>query len=141
MINIKKVRPMFTSIIVTKDKYGVDDVPQGALVNAKQIQGALKEYQTVIAVGHAVREVKVGEVVMIDPRRYAKYKPYKAGDGMRDGIEGKEREIIGYDIPSIEIDGKEYLVIEENDVSFVIEESETVKDSAIIIPGQKIIGV
>lgn len=141
MINIKKLRPMFTSIIVTKDKYGVDDVPQGALLNAKQIQGALKEYQTVIAIGSAVRDVKVGEVVMIDPRQYAKYKPYKAGDGMRDGIEGKEREIIGYDIPTVEMDGREYMVIQERDITFVIEESEEVKDSPIIIPGQKLIGV
>lgn len=137
---IKKVKPMFSGIITTKDKYGIDDVPKSVLIDPKQMQGSLKEYQKVVAVGPMVRDVKVGDLVKINPMDYAVYDDYKPGDGMRKKIK-KEADIpIGFDIPTIKIDGIEHMFIKESDVEYVVEEWEDEKlESELIIPDKSII--
>lgn len=137
---IKKIKPMFTSVITTKDKYGIDDQPKGTIIDPKKISGALKEYQKVVAVGSAVRDVKVGDIVMINPERFARYEPYRAGDGMREKIDGSGRKLLGFEFPTVEIDGVEHLLIEERDITFVVEEWEEDKpDSGIIHPDNSFI--
>lgn len=131
---------MFTTIIVTKDKYAIDDLPQSAIIDPKKMQGTLKEVQKVIAVGDAVRNVKVGDMVCINPVPYAKYGPYKPGDGMRVVINGQEKKLLGYDIPPIEIDNVEYMMIQERDVVYVVEEWEDVKPASdLILPDKSLI--
>ena len=65
---LKKIKPLFTSVVTTMDKYE-DDVIVNGLVN--QTAGTLKEYQKVIAIGSSVRDIKVGDLVSINPSRYA----------------------------------------------------------------------
>ena len=66
MLKIKKIRPMFTSLITTMDKYE-QDVKIGGLIDTTRQQGGLKEYQKVLAVGNSVRDIKVGDVVCVNP--------------------------------------------------------------------------
>ena len=138
-MNIKKVKPLFSSIIVTKDKYSIDDVPKGAFIDPKAAQGSLKEHQTVIAVGPMVRDIKVGDIVKLNPAQYARYAPYKTADGMREKINGEGRAFLGYEIPNIEIDGVSYLLIQDRDCEYIVEEYEEDKDSPLIIPDKSII--
>lgn len=131
---------MFSGVVTTKDKYGIDDVPKGTLIDPKKVQGSLKEYQTIVAVGSLVRDVKVGDVVKINPTAYAKYAPYKPGDGMRVVINGQEKTLLGYEIPTVELDGVEHLFIQERDIEYIVEEFEEDKeDSQVIIPSKDII--
>ena len=90
MINIKKIKPMFNGIITTMDKYDDDTKVNGVIVKAS---GALMEFQKVIAVGAAVKCMKEGDLVCIDPKRYA---VMKHQDGsMRDGVI-TDNPIVGY---------------------------------------------
>ena len=59
MMKIKKIKPLFNSLITTMDKYE-EDVTNNGIIDTKRQEGSLKEYQTVIAVGTTVRDIKVG---------------------------------------------------------------------------------
>ena len=66
MINIKKVRLTANYILTTKDTYNGES-DGGVIIPA----GTLKEYQKVVAVGPMVRTIAVGDVVSVNPKRYA----------------------------------------------------------------------
>lgn len=111
-IRIKKIRPMFTALVTTKDEYGKGDIEIG-----------IKPYQRIIAVGDSVRNIKVGDVVCINPIRYAKMK-HKEGS-LKDGIIG-DNPVVEYNIPTVEIDGMDYLLIDNADIRYVIEDYEEI---------------
>ena len=67
---IKKIRPMFTSLITTMDTYKVDVMNEFGLIESNKTVGNLKEYQKVIAVGPNVKNIEVGDIVCINPKRY-----------------------------------------------------------------------
>lgn len=119
MIKIKKIKPLFTSIVTTMEHYGVDEF-KGALIDPTKRQGMLKELQKVIAVGSAVRDIEVGDLVKINPARYAVRK-YEENSVKKDLMENK---IVGYNIPQIEIDGQTYLMLQNSDIEFVVTEYE-----------------
>ena len=77
-MNIKQIRPMANYLVTTREEYGEEDIKRGNLI-VKQ-KGTLKEYQKVVAVGPVVRGVQVGDLVCINPRRYAVAKCYEAMD-------------------------------------------------------------
>lgn len=71
MLRIKKIKPTYTTVITTADKFDKDDMQNGVITAKK---GDLKLYQRVVAVGSMVREFKVGDLVMINAENYAKKK-------------------------------------------------------------------
>lgn len=121
MLNIKKIRPLFTKIVTTLDRYEDDQTTEGGLIVAKKQAGAVKEYQRIIAVGTNSAGLKVGDVVMINPARYAVVKHEKGS--LKDGVI-KDNPVIGYNLPIIELDGVQHLLLETQDVDYVIEEYE-----------------
>jgi co-chaperonin GroES (HSP10) len=131
-MNIKKIKPMFTSILVTKDIY-TTDVKEGGLIT--RTSGTVKEYQKVIAVGESVRGIKVGDLVHIDPKKYA-VKKYKE-DSVKSDL--MTNQIIGYDIPQVILEGRNYLLIDSSDVKYIIEDYEEDISSDIIKPKTDII--
>ena len=138
MINIKKIKPTFNGIITTMDKYDDDTKVNGVIVKAS---GALMEFQKVIAVGAAVKCMKEGDLVCIDPKRYA---VMKHQDGsMKDGVI-TDNPIVGYNFNMVNINGETYLYLYDSDVRYVVEdyeeiESEKPKKSKIINPKKPII--
>lgn len=125
-INIKKIKPMFTKILVTKNMYDdVTYIPGTQIIDSTKLKQGVKEYQTVVAVGDSVREVKVGDLICINPINYA-VKKYKKDD-MHDNLEEYSNQIIGYAFPEIELDGKPYLYLDIRDIDFIIEEWEPIK--------------
>lgn len=132
-MNIKKIKPMFTSVLVTKDVYTAD-VKKGSIIT--QASGAVKETQKVIAVGDSVRSVKEGDLVYIDPSRYAVHK-YKEDSVKADLM---TNQIVGYDIPQVEMEGRHYLLIDERDIKYVIEDyDEDAPESELIHPNNSIV--
>ena len=57
MIEIKSIKPLFTGIITTADKYTEDDVPKSGIVF--KVEGSVRDYQKVLAVGSSVRDIKI----------------------------------------------------------------------------------
>ena len=134
MLKIKSIKPMFDSLVTTMNKYEQDGFENGVIV--KQA-GSLKEYQTVIAVGPAVRNIEVGDTVMINPIRYAKMK-HKEGS-LKNGVI-TDNPVIGYEFKTVTINDEECLYLQSQDImySFEGEEVEDKKDN-FILPDNKII--
>ena len=137
MLKIKKIKPMFTALITTMDKYEEDVRTSGGLLDVNKQQGGLKEYQTVIAVGTTVRDIKIGDLVCINPTRFA-VKQHREGT-LKDGVIS-DNPVIKYNFDIIEIDGKQCLLLQDRDIDFIIEEYEEVPDptpSTLIKPEEK----
>lgn len=137
MIKIKKIKPMFTALVTSMDKYEEDQSTVGGLIDVSKRAGSLKEYQTVISVGGSVRDIAVGDLVCINPQRYA-VKQHQAGS-LKDGIIG-DNPVLRYNFDIVELDGKECLLLQDRDIDFVIEEYEEVADEpvpSIIQPEKK----
>lgn len=137
MLNIIKIRPMANYLVTTKDEYTEDDVERGGLMI--KIAGSLKEYQKVVAVGPMVRGIQVGDLVCINPKRYAQYK-HKPGS-LKDGVI-TDNPIVSYNFNVIELDHISHLLLTDQDIDFVIEEWNDEKEpekSNIIVPERKII--
>ncbi len=132
---IKKVTPMFNGLVTTLNKYPLDLKTKGGIIDTTKA-GAVKEYQTVVAVGPMVRGINVGDIVYINPKRYAVMK-HKEGS-LQDGVI-KDNPVVGYNFDIIEIDGTEHLYLQDGDIKFVAEIEEKESDPAIITEPQLIV--
>ena len=136
MLHIKAIKPVFTNILVTGNKYEEDEKQNGLIIAKK---GDLKLYQTVMAVGSMVRDVKVGDQVMINPKNYAvkKYDPNSVKEDM--GMNST----IGYNMPWVTIDDdkgnpEECLLLVDRDIEFVFEGEEVLEEkTTLIMPKDK----
>ena len=115
---------MFTNIVTTMNTYEDDIVTASGLLDTRKQKGALKEYQTVIAVGNAVRDIFPGDVVCINPIRYAQYKHDK--NSLKDLATSNP--VTGYNFNVVEVDGKDCLLLYDQDIRYVIEDYEEVPD-------------
>lgn len=134
MLKLKKIKPMFTTIVTTANKYTQDELVNG-VINPNAQKDSLKSYQTVVAVGDSVRSIKVGDVVEIDPIRYAVMK-HREGS-LKDGVI-TDNPIIGFNFKTVILDGVMHLLIEDRDVKYVIEDFEEVEESNILQPDKTI---
>lgn len=123
IVNIKKLTPMGSKILTTCDRYE-EEVEKDGIIDTEKSEGAVKEFQTVIAVGPYCRNVKVGDLVQINPARYV-VKRYKDGSLKDNAI--KQNEVIGFNFPLIEVDNKICMLLFEEDVDFIVNEFETVE--------------
>lgn len=130
MLHIKSIKPLFTNIVTTGNKYEEDMKDNGIIVANK---GDLKLYQKVLAIGSSVRDIQVGDTVMIDPKNYAvmKYDPNSIKNDM------DMNKVIKWNLPWVVIDDKEgnpqdCLLLSDRDVKFVFEGEETNENIIIL---------
>ena len=135
MIKINKIKPMFTAILTTMDTYEDDVTCNSIIVKTK---GTIKEYQKVVAVGDTVRSVKVGDLVCINPKRYAVVKHQEGS--LQDGVVS-DNPVVRYNFDIIEMNDTPYLLLQDSDISYIIEEFEEIKNEKLIVPDTKLIGI
>ena len=135
-MNIKKIKPLFTAVVVTAKVYPAD-YKEGSILSPKA--GKLMEYQEVIAVGDSCRGIEVGNLVCIDLSNYADWK-YKK-NSIKSDMEELTNEIIGYHVPQITIDGKKCLYLDIRDIKYIVEEyyDKENEESLLITPDKGII--
>lgn len=134
MLKIKKIKPMFNRILVTSDKYE-KDIKQGGVVTITA--GTLKEYQRVISVGSTVRDIKEGDLVLINPTRYAVRKHNEGS--LKNGVV-TDNPVTSYNFNLVDVDGKICILLYDQDIDYVIEEyEEATEPSSLIIPDNKLI--
>ena len=109
---------MFNGLITTMNRYEQDVKVKGTDLIDSSKSNAVKEYQTVVAVGPMVRGIEVGDTVFINPNRYAVMK-HKAGS-LQDGVI-KDNPVIGYNFDIVEIEGVNHLYLQDSDIKFVAE--------------------
>ena len=131
MLHIKKIKPLFTSIITTGDKFEKDMV-SGNVILAKK--GDIKLWQTVIATGSTVRDIKIGDKVMINAENYLVKKYNK--NSIQNDLDNNPS--LGYRFNWVTIDDekgepKECLLLNDRDILYVFEGEE--KDDEIFMPG------
>lgn len=137
-INIKKITPTFTTVVTTMDKYEKDAMTSTGLLDSSKQQGQLKEYQIVLAVGASVRACKVGDLVKVDPSKYAIYKQRKVPN-ISEEMESYSKQLTGYQFRTLEIAGEMCMLLLDNDIEYVVDEYENIEPPKILIPGSKII--
>ena len=134
MLKIKKIKPMFNRILVTSDKYE-KDIKQGGVVTITA--GTLKEYQRVISVGSTVRDIKEGDLVLINPTRYAVRKHNEGS--LKNGVV-TDNPVTSYNFNLVDVDGKICILLYDQDIDYVIEEYEEITEpSSLIMPDNKLI--
>ena len=118
---IKKIRPLFTMVVTTAVRYRGDQFAEkdGLILDTRKMDGSMNPFQTVVAVGTHVQGIKEGDVVKIDFSRYtrARHIPGKIEDNVQ-----SDNLSAFVEIPFVEIDGKQYLKLQNNDIEYVIEE-------------------
>ena len=130
MLHIKKIKPLFTSIVTTGEKFEEDMIEGNVIVAQK---GDLKLWQKVLAVGSAVRDIKVGDMVMINAEHFAIRKFSK--DSIQNDLDNNPS--LGYKFNWVTVDDEkgnpqECLLINDRDVEYVFEGEE--KNNTIILP-------
>lgn len=123
---------MFNRVLTTCELYN-EDVTNDGIIDASKEEGGIREYQTVVACGPMVKNVKPGDLVVINPTRYQVMK-HKEGS-MKDGVI-TDNPVVAYNFPILPINDTAYLYIYDSDVDFVIKEWEEVdspKEEAEII--------
>lgn len=122
MLKLKKITPTFNHVLTTKHVYEKDVTENGMILETK---GTVKNYQRVIAVGPTVKVCKPGDIVMIDPIRYAKMK-HEPGS-LKDGVV-TDNMAVAYNIPLINVNGKDCMYIYDTDIQFIMDDFEEVED-------------
>ena len=135
MLKIKTIKPLFTSIVTTGDKFE-KDVTVGGIIQQDQKKGDLKLYQKVLAVGSAVRDIKVGDMVMINPIAYVLKKYSK--DSVQNDMDNNPT--LSINIPTVPVTDEkgntsDCLLLTDRDIQFVFEGEEV--NEGIIIPEKK----
>lgn len=126
MLKVNKIKPLFTALITTMDKYEQNNITEEGLIDTTKQEGALKEYQKVLAIGDAVRGIKVGDLVCVNPTRFAVRKHEKGS--MRDGVI-TDNPVVTYNFDVVEMGGNQCLLLQDRDIEYVIEDYEEVPDS------------
>lgn len=132
MLHVTKIKPLFDHLLITADKFEKDMVHNGVILAGK---GDLKLWQTVVAVGSVVRDIKVGDKVMINPNDFAVKKYNK--NSVQNDLDNNP--VLTYNFPFETIDDekgepKDYLYISDRNVKYVFEGIEK-DDSLLILPG------
>ena len=122
---LKKIKPTFTRLVTTADRYTFEDSITETGMVIPDMEGAIKDIQTVVAVGDGVREIKEGDKVSLNFKRFAQYK-YSKNSAKAD-MEEYNNQIVSYAFTFVEIDGVDYLFLDNQDVEFIIKEYKEVE--------------
>ena len=132
MLHVTKIKPLFDHLLITADRFEKDMIHSGVILANK---GDLKLWQTVVSVGSVVRDIKVGDKVMINPNDFAVKKYNK--NSVQNDLDNNP--VLTYNFPFETIDDekgepKDYLYISDRNVKYVFEGIE--KDESLILPGK-----
>lgn len=111
---IKKIKPLFTTVITTMNRFEKDIYKNGMIVNR---EGEVDMFQEVLEVGDCVKGIKKGDLVHIDPIRYGILK-HDVNSIKNDGT------VKSYNIPTITICDKPCFKLQQSDIDYVVEEWE-----------------
>ena len=135
-MNIKKIKPLFTAVVVTANIYS-RDYKEHNIISPKA--NKLKEYQKVVAVGDSCRGIEEGDLVCIDLSSYAQWK-YKK-NSVKSDMEELHNEVVGYNVPQIKIDGQDCMYLDVRDIKYIVQDYEDKEneEQTIITPSKSII--
>jgi len=130
MLHIKKVKPLHNNIVTTAERFDKDVKEHGIIISKK---GDLKVWQTVLAVGNFIQEIKVGDKVMINFGGYAVKKYDK--NSLQNDLDNNPT--LTYALNWVTMDDKngnpqDCLLLTDRDIMYVFEGEE--KEEVIELP-------
>lgn len=134
MLTIKKIKPLFTTVITTMEVMDEKDslIKGTNLIDPTKKKRSVKEFQTVIAVGPHVNGISVGDLVCINPARFGKPVQKKSATSIKDNMEEYHTEI-EYRFDIIEVDGKPCMKLQDRDIDYVVEEFEEFDENPTLV--------
>lgn len=125
IFSIKKATPMSTGVIVTCDRYTVDETTTDGIEDVS-MTGRIKEIQTVISPskGCIDRGVVEGTLVALSYENYKKTKNVKKNTF---GIDEEYDKHVYYEMPVMLIDNRECMLVDISDIELKIDEFEYVE--------------
>ncbi len=118
MFKIEKIRPLFTGVVTTAKKYVGDVKTESGLIIS--MDGQLNPYQTVISVGNMVHDVKEGDIVKLNFKRYALAKHVPGAIDKDNNLQADDMKM-AYELPILTLNGETVLFMQNNDIEYVVE--------------------
>lgn len=118
MFKIEKIRPLFTGVVTTAKKYVGDVKTESGLIIS--MDGQLNPYQTVISVGNMVHDVKEGDIVKLNFKRYALSKHVPGAIDKDNNLQADDMKM-AYELPILTLNGETVLFMQNNDIEYVVE--------------------
>lgn len=124
---IKEIKPLGNRVLTTMFLYEeFKKIGATGLIDPTKKTGTLKPDQVVLAVGPIARGVKVGDVVHINPERYA---TKKYDENSIKGDLSEMNPVLRYTFPQIEVDGHQCLLLSDNDFEYIINPAKEVNET------------
>lgn len=129
MLVIKKAKPLFTGVITTMNMLEEKDmyIKGTNLLDSSRMNRSVSEYQTVLAIGSHVNEIKVGDLVCVNPIRFGRPTQKRKAGSIKENMEEYTSEV-QYQFDIIEMDGKPCLKLQDRDIDYIVEEYEEIED-------------
>jgi len=125
ILSIKKATPMSTGIIVTCDRYTIEDTTTDGIEDVS-MTGRIKEVQTVVSPSESAiaRGVTKDLLVVLSYENYKKVEKKSNNDfGITDIVKSNTY----YEMPVMVLDGREHMLVDISDVELKIDEFEYVE--------------
>lgn len=129
-LNIKSLTPLHNYVIVTSDRYTVDDATSAAGLVDTSIMNEIKYYQKIVSISERIIDrcpFKVGDLVLVSFKAYLRKRQVK--DSVKSDYDEHYRNDVYFEIPTVTIDGVEYLKLGDNDIEFVVNEYEIIQEA------------
>lgn len=129
---VKKIKPLFTGVVTTARKYvGAQTTGSGLLIDTTRMDGSLNPFQYVVSVGDMCKDIKEGDIVKINFKRYAKS---KHTPGAIDEAQNKQFDnmSITYEIPMVTIDDQECLFLQNNDIEYIVTDFDGIDEGGLL---------
>lgn len=119
-----EVKPTFTKLIVTADKFNEAECTQSGIV-LPELLGTIKDMQKVVFMGYSCRDIEIGNLVSLNFDRYKK--TYQKKDNtIQDDINEHYKKVFKYELPIITINDVEYLFLDMCDVEYIVKDYEEI---------------
>ena len=124
ILSIRKATPMSTGLIVTCDRYTVEDTTSDGIEDVS-MTGRIKEIQSVVSPskGCIERGVIEGTLVALSYENYKKTKNVKKHDF---GIDEEYNKQVYYEMPVMMYNGGEHMLVDLSDIELKIDDYEYV---------------
>ena len=135
MLHIKSIKPMFTSIVTTADRFKEDYTENGMILASK---GDYKPWQTIISIGDSVRNLKKGDKVMVNLDNYVVKKYDK--NSLQNDLDNNKKVRYAFNFVTLDDDNgnpKECFLFNDRDILYSFEGEE--KADIIKVPKTKLI--
>ena len=130
-LKVKKIKPLFDYIVTTAHTFTAKEATINGIIDPN-LEGKYKPYQEIISIGDMakMKGLNEGQLVAIDFTKYGK--AVQSKNSVNEAIEDYKAKMV-YQVPIIELDGKEYLYITSNAIEYIVSDFEWLEDESPVI--------